>query len=497
MSNKLEAMANETESLPRLATVPVMAAALALLIVLSACASHYGFDRDELYFRMLPPAWGYLDQPPLVPALVRLLTHWVADEPWAARIPAVIFAVSSVPVIALIAREVGGGRLAQGLAAWGFAFGSMTLSFGHVFLTASADLLVWPAISLFVIRAVRRNDDRWWIWTGIVVGLSSYNKLLVAFLLVSLASGLLITGPRRVLRSGGLWIGAALAMLIAAPNVLYQALHGWPQLEMGAALSAKNASSVRVMMWPMLLLMLGPLLVPIWVAGLIGLLKRPSWHNLRFLLIAFPVLLSLVWFSGGQFYYPYGLLAVIYSIGCVPTALFVARRKIWTRLAIAGVAINSLASAVISLPIIPSVALGATPIPAMNSLAGDQLGWPTYAREIDEVAATVPNRAETAILTSNYGEAGALAGFGQSGLPVFSGHNELYDFGPPPESVDRVVVVGGMLRRIVPFFGNCTVVARLENEIGVPNEEEGQPIAICQAPKAPWSSIWPALKHLD
>lgn len=107
MSNKLEAMANETESLPRLATVPVMAAALALLIVLSACASHYGFDRDELYFRMLPPAWGYLDQPPLVPALVRLLTHWVADEPWAARIPAVILAVSSVPVIALIAREIG------------------------------------------------------------------------------------------------------------------------------------------------------------------------------------------------------------------------------------------------------------------------------------------------------------------------------------------------------------------------------------------------------
>lgn len=37
----------------------------------------YGFERDELYFRMLRPAWDYVDQPPLTPC---------------SRVPANIFA---------------------------------------------------------------------------------------------------------------------------------------------------------------------------------------------------------------------------------------------------------------------------------------------------------------------------------------------------------------------------------------------------------------------
>src|SRR3569833_3512186 len=96
MSNEIADLTRETKTRPRSAVGPVIAAAVALLIVLVACASQYGFDRDELYFRMLPPALGYLDQPPLVPLVVRLLTGWLADEPWAARVPAIVFAVASV-----------------------------------------------------------------------------------------------------------------------------------------------------------------------------------------------------------------------------------------------------------------------------------------------------------------------------------------------------------------------------------------------------------------
>jgi hypothetical protein len=486
-----------TAPLPPVATVPVSAAAIALLIVLCAFAAQYGFDRDELYFRMLPPAWGYVDQPPLTPLLTRLLTQWIADAPWASRLPAILFAVASVPVIALITREAGGGRLAQGLAAWGYAFGSMTLTMGHVFLTASADLLVWPLVSLLVIRAVMRDEQRWWIWAGIAVGLSTYNKLLVALLLVSLAAGLVAVGPRHVFKSRGLWLGVGLAVLIAAPNFVYQATNGWPQLQMGAALSAKNASSVRIVMWPMLLLMLGPLLVPVWAAGLIGLARRAGWRRLRFLLVAFPVLLGLVWLSGGQFYYPYGLLSVIYGLGCVPAAQFAARRPVWKSLVIGAVAVNSAVSAVISLPIIPLTLLGATPIPAINALTGDQVGWVTYADEIDRAAASASKGVDTAILTSNYGEAGALSRFGRSALAVYSGHNELYRSGPPPDTVTQVVVVGRMLTRLTPFFADCAIKSHLDNGVGVPNEEQGQPVAICRGRTQPWAAIWPTLKHLD
>ena len=86
---------------------------------------------------MLPPAWGYTDQPLLTPLLARA-TLLLADEPWALRLPAMVFAVLSVVVVAYLTREVGGGRLAEALAAWGYAYGTFTLNFGHMLMTA------WP-----------------------------------------------------------------------------------------------------------------------------------------------------------------------------------------------------------------------------------------------------------------------------------------------------------------------------------------------------------------
>jgi hypothetical protein len=209
-------------------------------------------------------------------------------------------------------------------------------------------------------------------------------------------------------------------------------------------------------------------------------------------------LLALVWLSGGQFYYPYGLLVVVYALGCVPVADIAARGPMLKATVIAGIVINSVVAAVISLPLIPLNLVGATPIPQINALTGDQVGWSTYVAQIEQVVASEPKGTDLAILTSNYGEAGALSRFGQPGLPpVYSGHNELFRLGPPAETVDRVVVVGAMLPRVAPFFGSCTVKDRLDNRVSVKNEEQGRPIAVCDGRNQPWSVIWPALRHLD
>jgi 4-amino-4-deoxy-L-arabinose transferase-like glycosyltransferase len=128
-----------------------------LAVVLTATSQGYGFHRDELYFRMLEPAWGYVDQPPLTPLLAGLLTE-VADEPWALRIPATLSAVATVLVLALLTREVGGGRRAQALCAWATAGATFPLLFGHVLLSASVDLVAWPLTCLFVLRAVLRDN---------------------------------------------------------------------------------------------------------------------------------------------------------------------------------------------------------------------------------------------------------------------------------------------------------------------------------------------------
>ncbi len=471
-----------------------------LAVVLTVVSNRYGYHRDELYFRMLRPAWGYVDQPPLTPLLARLFGA-IADQAWAIRIPATMATVLSVLVMALVTREMGGGRAAQGLCAWAYAFASLPLILGHVLLTATIDMAVWPAVALFTLRAQLRRDPRWWLAVGAVVGVSTYNKLLVAVLLLALAGGVLLVGPRSLLWSPWVLGSAALALVVATPNLAYQATHSWPQLSMGRALARNNAADVHVSMWPFLFLLLGPPLVPFWVSGLVAMARRPEWRPVRFVAAAFPVLLVLVYLMGSQVYYPFGLVAVLFAVGCVPVERWAAGLRWRRRLVGLAAALNALVSLVLGLPLIPLASVGATPVPGVNQIAQDSIGWRAYVRQVAEVVDTLPpaEHARAVIVASNYGEAGALDRYGPSShLPrVYSGQNDLYFQARPPASADVAVVVGGQVTRARGLFASCSAAGRLDNGVDVDNEEQGEPIAVCRTPVGGWAAVWPALRHED
>ena len=470
-----------------------------LAVALTATSAAYGYHRDELYFRMLPPQWGYVDQPPLTPLIARGMSMLV-DEPWAMRLPETVFAVVTVLLVASVTRELGGGRFAQGLAAWGFAFAAFPLSFGHTLFTSGLDVLAWVAASLCVVRAVLREQPGWWLGFGAVVGLATANKLLIALLVVSLAVGLAAVGPRRL---PWRWVlgGLAVAAVLATPALLYQVTNGFPQVAMGRRLSAKNGPENRALMGPFLLLLLGPVLVPIWVAGLVALVRRPDWRRVRFLAVAFGALLVLSLVAAGQVYYPLGLLVVVYAAGCVPVAGWVSRVAWRRRLVVGAVAVNALVSAVISLPLVPVSALGSTPVPSINQAARDQVGWPAYVGQVAAAYASLSpaERPSAIVVTTNYGEAGAVARYGpELGLPVpLSGQNELFRQARPPSSQAVAVVVGRGALLAATSLAACTTVGRLDNGVGVPNEEQGQPIAVCRDVRQPWDVVWPQFRHLD
>jgi len=474
----------------------VVPAALTQAVVLTVGSLGYGWHRDELYFRILPPAWGYLDQPPLVPFLARAATALV-DEPWAVRVPATLASALSVLLVALIARELGGGRGAQALGAWGYAFSAMPLMLGHLLLTSTLDQTFWLGVVLAAVRAVRGSSP-WWLVVGALAGVASWSRLLVAVLGLALVAGLLALGPRRVLRSPWLWAGGAVAAVLSAPNLLYQATHGWPQLAMGRALAENNAGEVRALALPLLLVMLGPVLAVVWGVGLVWLLRVPQRSETGFLVVAFGVLVAFTLASGAQPHYPVHLLTVMYAAGCVPVARRLSDRPRWRRAAVAGLALNAAFAVVLALPAVPLTRLGETPVPAVGPLVGDQVGWPAYVAQVAQVYRTVPAGRRTAVITSNYGEAGAVARFGPAlGLPApYSGHNALH-VTPPPADVDSVVMVGWQAPHVARLFASCKVVTRLDNGVGVDNEEQGAPVTVCTGPVAEWSALWPRFRHLD
>lgn len=478
---------------PRLATWHVVSAMVALAVVLAVVAPQYGYHRDELYFRMLPPAWGYTDQPPLTPLLARAAIALLGDTVVAVRVVALVLAVASLPVLVLITREVGGGRLAQALTAWGMAGATVTLAFGHVLLTSSVDLVVWPGVLLLVIMAVRRDEGRWWLVAGALAGLSTVSKLLIVVLLVGIALGIALLGPRRWLRSGWLWGGVALCLVLALPALVYQVTNGWPQLTMGAGLSAENAAEVRVMMWPFLAILVGPVLAIVWIVALVALLRDPDWRPLRWLTVVLVVVVLFVLVAATQPTYTAGVLAVLTAVGTVPVARWARTRG--RRIVVGSLlGVNAIGCVVTSLPVLPIDAFAASGLAAVNSASADQVGWPEYVAQIEEVAEA--SEAD-AIITSNYGEAGALDRFGADLPPVHSGHNALWSLGPPDDDAETVVVVGGQAESVAILFQSCEVAAELDHGLGVETEEQGEPIMVCEQPIGTWDELWPIFQHFS
>lgn len=472
---------------------------VAVAVLLSVLSSGYGFHRDELYFRMLKPGWGYVDQGPVTPMLVRFFADHVADQPWAIRIPSTLFTVLSVLVVVLITRELGGGRGPQALCAWGYALSTSPLVFGHVMLTSSLDLVVWPLVTLFIVRVLLRQDPRWWVAAGVVVGLSMYNKLLIAMLLGAFVVAIAWVGPRSVFRSPWALGSGLLALVIGSPNLFYQIANGWPELKMGQALANDNAGTVRILELPFTVILFGPPLAVIWVSGFVALWRRTEWRPVRFLAVSLPVLLVFVFVAGTQLYYPVGLLAVLIAVGCIPVAEYVARHTGWLVVLVASLAVNSVISAVLALPLMPLSDLGSTPVPAINQTARDSVGWPAYVHQIARVYDDLPAHAaaSASVITSNYGEAGAVARYGPAdGInTVYSPHNQLYYQSRPPTGTQVAVMVGGEMPLFRKEFETCVVKGHLHNGVGVDNEEQGEPIAICRDPHGPWPKVWAALRH--
>lgn len=472
--------------LPRAA----VAVAVASVAVLLAVSPWYGYHRDELYFRMLGerPALGYFDTPPLTPMSARLSTTVLGDTLVALRVVPALCTGALVVLVALVTRELGGGRRAQILAAAGTATSVLTLVAGHALLTLTPDLVLWTGVTLCLLRILLRGDGRYWLGVGLLTGLATYNRDLIVLLLAGTGLGIVVTGPREVLRDRRLWVGVVIAVALAAPNLLYQATHDWPQFQMADALKADEGADNRVVFVPLQVLLLGP---PQAIVGVAGWVRLWRDQRVRPLAVAYPVACALTLYSGGRPDYVGAILLYLFAAGCVTAAGWRWRRTLTAALAVSGVV-----AVVIALPVVPAGSLRGTPVAAINEVARESVGMRDVAEQAGRVVSALPagERAGAVLLAGNYGEAGALRRWaGEFGLPaVYSGHNELWWWGPPPEGTRVAMSVGHPPAYLATIFARCSPAGRLS---GMPGEEDGVPVVVCRDPVRPWHDLWPGLRH--
>jgi hypothetical protein len=482
-------------SRPRLAARAIAAVAACDFVVLVAGAGGYGYGRDELYFIQAGehPAFGYDDQPPLTPLIGRASTALFGQTPTGLRVASALAIAACVVLAGLVARELGGGPRAQVLASASLAASSV-MYLGHILSTSTFDFLAWTVLLYLIVRLLRGADPRLWLAVGGAAGLALENKWLVLLLFAALAVGIPLARRFDLLRSPWVWLGAALALAIWLPNLLWQADHGWPQRELSDQIAGEDPLGARIAFLPFQLLIVSPLLAPVWIGGLLWLLRDERARPYRALGLGYLALVAICLLTAGKVYYAVGWYPTLLAAGGV--ALEPWLESLRARL-VAGtaVALAAAVSAVIALPVVPERSLADTPVGDLNDDVLETVGWPRF---VDRVASVAPPN--VVIFTANYGEAGAIRRYGPTrGLPTaYSGHNSFWSFGRPPGSAGPILAVGfDSLAYLARFFTGCRVVARYDNGLRIDNEEQGARLWLCEGPRRPWAVLWPRLHHLD
>jgi 4-amino-4-deoxy-L-arabinose transferase-like glycosyltransferase len=473
---------------------PVIAVAAACGVLLLATANRYGPHRDELYFIAAGqhPAWGYPDQPPLTPLLAEALDAVHHSLPVLRSVSA-LMVVLIVLLTADLTRALGGSPTAQLLAAVVTATGPAVLAIGHLLSTATVDLLIWTALVRLVVHILQRERPRLWVLVGLVLGVGLENKHLPALLAAGLVAGMALTpAVRHHLRTPWPWLGAVVALALWAPNLWWQARHGWPQLTIAADIREEvRTLEGSLALVGFQLLLLGPIGGALAAVGLVAGLRNRLGPFFRPIAVAYLVILGLLLVSGGKHYYLLGLLPPLAAGGAVAFDRWLSSRRMRALVVVA--AVSSLVSLPSGVPLLPERDYAGSLWEAMNPDQLNTIGWPRYVEQVRGVLDRLPasERAGAVLVTQNYGEAGAWQWYDGS-VPVFSGHNGFAAWGPPDQG-SPVLVVSQTSPSPSAFIG-CQDRARIE--VGVDTEETGTTIWVCDGPTDNWELTWTRLTRL-
>lgn len=485
---------------------------LALLAIAGAVvAAHlltngrYGFHRDEL--QVLSDArhldWGFVPYPPFTPFVEKIGMSLFGISLVGLRLFSVIAQAAVVVVSGLMARELGGGRLAQVTAALAVALSALPLFEGTEFQYTTFDNLWWVLIAYFVIRLLKTENPRWWLAIGATIGLGFMTKYTMGFYMAGLLGGILLTRVRRYLGSGWFWGGMALGFMICLPNLAWQVQHNFISLHFLQSIHARDVEEGRAngfwrdQFW----LCTNLVAAPLWLAGLIGYLR-----DRRYRLLAWMYLIPLGLFvvGKGRGYYLGGAYPMLMAMGAVVGARWVTSLSKITRRAVESVFFAGLVGwgLLMSALILPVASGGKLMQFALknNGDLRDEIGWDELVRTVAGIRDSLPpeQQQNVGIAVRNYGEQGAIEILGPAYHlpPPISGINSSWLRGYPTPLPSTLIVMGQSRREADRLFTACRWAGHNGNSLGVHNEESDDhpDIFVCGPPRLPWPEFWKEYK---
>jgi hypothetical protein len=520
MKNPTEDMLSaESEKQPFLSNGMPVVLFIALANFLFHCYfnNRYGYFRDEFDYMACGDhlAWGYVDQPPLIPFLIRICRFVLGDSLRSIRFIPALASASAVILAATIARELGGRRFALLLTAVTVALAPFYLSNGSLLTTNCLEPLLWMGCAYFLILAIKRNEPRYWLWFGLVAGIGLEEKYSIVVFGFALVVGLLLTEQRRVFASKWIWLGGAIAFLVFLPNLLWNMQNHWPFVELMHNIKAdgRDVQLSAGAYFAQQILILHPFFAPIWITGVLAFLFSSRLKPYRAFgwsyLVAFAVFVVLT----GKNYYLAPIYPVFLAAGVVMAENLIERsRQMWMKPVIVVILVAAGAwLAPLIVPILPVEQF----ISYMRKLPfevprsehshmravlpqhySDQFGWEEMVASVNQAYTRLSpeERAGCGIFAQDYGQAGAIDFFGRRyGLPpALSGHQTYFLWGPRGYSGNCLIVLDDSREVLETLFDRVEYVGMSDNPYAL---ERHIPVFICRGAKfGALAEIWPQWK---
>ncbi len=461
----------------------------------------YGFHRDEL--QTLSDAlhldWGFVAYPPLTPFLERIGLNLFGVSLVGLRLFAVIAQSAAIVVTGLMARELGGGRLAQVAAALSVALSPLPLFEGTEFQYTSFDYLWWVLIAYFIIRLLKTGDPRWWLAIGAVVGVGLMTKYTMLFFVAGILGGLLLTPARRFLANWWLWAGAGLGLLIFLPNLIWQVRHDFISLHFLRHIHVRDVGEGRAngFLRDQFVLCANRFTAPLWIAGLLGFLR-----DRRYRLLAWMYLLPLALFllSKGRGYYLAAAYPMLMAMGATLAERWLASLPRWWRRTVETAYFTLLVAwgMYICTAILPLASSGPLKNFALenNGELREEIGWNELVKTVAGIRDSLPpeQQEHVGVLAGNYGEQGAIEILGPAyHLPTpISMTNSAWLRGYPEPPPSTLIVLGFSREDAEKAFSSCRLAGHNGNLYGVQNEEskDHPDIFVCGGPRKSWPEFW-------
>jgi 4-amino-4-deoxy-L-arabinose transferase-like glycosyltransferase len=478
----------------------------------------YGYFRDELYYIACGEHldWGYVDGPPLIAVIAKMSSLLLGDSLFALRFFPALAGAVMVFLTGWIVHELGGQRYAQVLAALAVIVAPFYLAV-DTFLSMNAfEPVFWTLGAYIVLRILKTENQRLWLWFGVVSGIGLQNKHSMLFFGFGVFVGLLATPYRRCFRSKWIWVGASIALILFLPNLIWQIHHHWPQLEvLKNARAYKNYAPSPPEFLLGEILLLQPLTFPIWLAGLIFYLFSKNGKAFRALGWTYVVILILLVILKGKIYYLAPAYPMLFASGALVIENIIQQHSwSWLKPALPLILIaGGLVTAPYGLPILPvdtlikydrilqlsrSVKVERGSAGKLPQLYADMFGWEKLVATVGKVynSLALEEKPKCVILAENYGEAGAIDFFGKSyNLPKsISAHDNYYLWGPGSYSGEVAIAVGYSEETLKSIFEQVEPAATILNEYAMPDAKQVS-VYICRGYKLSLQQAWPSLKE--